>query len=74
MARTITYTHSGTCPYVEGIHSIHVNYTEVNMVGRSSPGYKKISYSCELSNECPYPGRDQFGRCPVFMSSPDKPY
>ena len=73
MPTTITYRFSGNCPYTGEQQTIKLEYSKILMVGFSDPGYKKGSYSCPHSAECPYPDRDPYGRCPVYLSSPDEP-
>lgn len=73
MSETITYRFSGSCPYTEKPQNITLEYYKIPITGCSDPCYKKGSYSCEYANECSYPDRDPYGRCPVYLSSPDEP-
>lgn len=43
------------------------------MTGDMNRHYKKMGYKCEYFSECPYPEKDEFKRCPVFINSPDEP-
>ena len=74
MSRTITFHFSGNCPYTNSKQTIDLDYFEINMVGNMTPGYKKGNYSCPHSEKCPYPEQDPYGRCPVYLSAPDKPH
>ena len=71
MSRKITYQYSGQCPKCNGPHSISITYAEIPIVGQSAPGYKKMSFTCDWSEDCLY--MDEYGRCPVLLSAPDKP-
>lgn len=73
MRYNLIYRHTDFCPYLGCDHSIKITYAEIPIVGRLSPGYKAMSYSCDLSEECPYPQKDQYGRCPVYLSAPNEP-
>ena len=71
MSRNVIYIYSDYCPRFDQNRSIRVTYAEINLIGQFKPGYKKISYSCEYSDDCPH--LDEYGRCPVCLSSPDEP-
>lgn len=71
--RKIRYQHTDFCPYHNSPYSIFVTYAEIHSIGQASPGYKAMSYSCDCSDTCPYPSQDPYGRCPVFLTSPDEP-
>ena len=73
MRHNVTYEYTDFCPYLECEHPIEITYAEIPILGKLSPGYKAISYECDLSEECPYPRKDRYGRCPVFLSAPDEP-
>ncbi|WP_410744263.1 hypothetical protein [Clostridium neonatale] len=74
MSRTIRCTYTGECPYLNQSHSIDITYTEMRMLGNPNPEYKKGSYSCDEIEDCPYPSKDKWGRCPVYLDSPSNPY
>ena len=69
----INYLFSCFCPFLEREHSIHISYATVNMTGDMNRHYKKMGYKCEYFSECPYPEKDEFKRCPVFINAPDEP-
>lgn len=71
MTKMIYSKHSENCPYTNSLHTIDVKYAEIP--NQLHPGYKLMSYSCCFSEECPYPKKDPFGRCPVFMTAPQQP-
>lgn len=68
-----TIRHTDECPYLDEEHSILVNYAEIPILGQLSNGYKKMDYSCSEMSSCPYPDKDQWGRCPVYISAPSRP-
>lgn len=61
------------CPYLDKPHSIAVECAEVNMCGTMDSHYKRIGYDCNMINECPYPSKDKYGRCPVYLESLSHP-
>lgn len=74
MQRTIYIEFCAECPYVGAPHAIELKYAEIPLLGHVGPDYKIMSYSCDLSDECPYPEKDKYGRCPVFLAAPKRPY
>lgn len=73
MSKTIVFNYTGDCPYTNSPHSIKIDYFEILLAGKLKPGYKKSSYTCSLIDECPYPKTDKYGRCPVYLNSPNEP-
>lgn len=73
MAKTVYFTHCADCPYLGEPHSIEIKYAELQLLGKDSPSHKALSYSCDMSDSCPYPEQDIYGRCPVFLSAPNEP-
>lgn len=74
MVQKHTFRFTGDCPYTNSPQTIKINYFEIQLIGSMAPGYKKDAYSCPLANECPYPDRDAYHRCPVYLKAPDAPY
>lgn len=72
MSKKIIYAFSSECPYLHDFHTIHIDYHEIDIVGTNKVGYKKGNYSCNI-NDCPYPNKDEYGRCPVYLESPSEP-
>lgn len=72
MNKIITFAFTSDCPYLDEPHTIYIDYNEVCMCGNPQMGYKKGSYSCNVS-DCPYPSKDAHGRCPVYLNSPSCP-
>lgn len=72
MGKVIKYSFKSKCPYLNKSHTIFIDYHEVHMCGSTNPGYKKGNYSCDVTN-CPYPSKDAYGRCPVYLNSPSQP-
>ncbi|MEG0273242.1 MAG: hypothetical protein RR639_04200 [Hydrogenoanaerobacterium sp.] len=73
MTRKFRCTVEGDCPYTGTLQAIEINYFEVPMSGTLGMDYKKDAYSCALSDECPYPERDKYHRCPVYINAPSRP-
>ena len=73
MTKTILTAYCGDCPYLGELHTIRIKYAEVALPKQLKPGYKRLSYSCNMSDDCPYPQNDKYGRCPVFLNSPNEP-
>lgn len=73
MQRTLTYNFNFQCPYLNRPHSISIDYIEFFMCGTNHPCYKKGSYSCDEIDDCPFPSKDEWGRCPVYLKAPDEP-
>ncbi len=71
MAKYYSFIYTGQCPYLKSSHSIRIETAEVSSLGKLSPDYKKMGYSCEHSDDCPH--LDEYGRCPVFIAAPDGP-
>lgn len=69
----VQYPVFGHCPYLNSEHKIYVNYAEVPILGRLSSGYKKMDYSCDYCDECPSKYKDEYGRCPLFISAQSEP-
>lgn len=69
----VHYPVSGYCPYLNSEHKIYVNYNEVPILGQLNYGYKKMDYSCDYCEECPSEFKDEYGRCPLFISAPSEP-
>lgn len=61
MSRRISLIHHDYCPYLEERHGVRVDYAEFSMLGAAAPGYKILGYSCDCSDDCPYPRRDVRG-------------
>lgn len=74
MSKIVSKSFSSNCPYLNRVHSIDIDYAKIQVLGQAIPGYKSISYSCDFSEECPYPNQDRFGRCPVYLAASEKPY
>lgn len=66
--RTIYKIYSGDCPRFNRYQEIEVEYQEVPRAGHQKSGYKRVSYECPHSNDCPH--MDEYGRCPVCLSTP----
>lgn len=73
MQITLTYDFNSQCPYLNKLHPISIDYIQFDMPGTNSPGYKKVSYYCDKINECPYPPKDEWQRCPVYLRAPSRP-
>lgn len=73
MSRTLTYTFNAECPYLNRPHSISIDYAEILLCGANKPDYQKLTYSCDESDTCPFPSKDNYGRCPVYLESPSEP-
>lgn len=71
MSKTITYPYQAQCPYLNDIHSISINYSEIQMCCYSKSPYKKSNYSCDKSDDCTF--KDRYGRCPVYLKAPSDP-
>ena len=65
--------YTAECPYTNKYKSITIDYAVIHIAGKLSPEYKKMSYKCDLIHECPYPDQDEYGRCPLYISSPSQP-
>lgn len=74
MSRRFSLIHHDYCPYLEERHGVRVDYAEFSMLGAAAPGYKILDYSCDCSDDCPYPRRDVRGSCPVFNTAPEEPF
>lgn len=70
----INYIFKAQCPYLNRINSISVDYLEVPTLGTAQCGYKKGNYYCDYMNNCPFPAKDKWGRCPVYLSAPSQPH
>ncbi len=73
MIKKATYRFTDICPYTDTRQSIQISYFKIPVMGTLTQGYKKDSYSCPLHNECPFPERDEYGRCPVYLNAPASP-
>ncbi|WP_041700796.1 hypothetical protein [Clostridium kluyveri] len=73
MQITLTYNFSSECPYLNEPHCISIDYIKFDMTGTGMPGYKKGSYFCNKVKNCPYPSKDRWGRCPVYLDAPCPP-
>ena len=52
----------GYCPYLDGNHTILIEYAEILLAGGQPPGRKLIENLCENIEEC----RKEFGqKCPL---------
>ena len=71
MAKYDSFVYTGKCPYLKSPQSIRVETSEIHILGNLSPGYKKVGYFCDYSEDCPH--LDEYGRCPVFISAPNEP-
>lgn len=60
---------TGDCPYLGRKHTIQVTFAKIAMNKSLSCDYKKMSYECELGNECTC--LDEFGACVVFKKAPN---
>ena len=74
MSRRISLIHHDYCPYLEERHGVRVEYAEFAMLGAAAPGYKILGYSCDCSDDCPYPLQGEHGACPVFSTAPEEPF
>lgn len=54
-----------TCPKTQGIHTITIDYKPVPTLNTTSPEYRKLSFSCDFSEEC-----SCINDCPVFQNAP----
>ncbi len=72
MTKYYTFSYSGLCPNLNSRQSIQIETAEIDSSGKLSPDYKKMGYSCEHSEDCPY--LDEYGQCPLFISAPDWSY
>ena len=73
MQKNVLHKFISECPHLKRNHSIQISYVVIPIAGRTDPGYKRMSYSCDLYDECEFPKLDPYGRCPVFLKSPDEP-
>ncbi|MBV4430717.1 hypothetical protein KM803_09220 [Clostridium tyrobutyricum] len=73
MQRKLTYNFNAQCPYLNEPHYISIDYIEFDMLGSNGSNYKKGSYYCDKANNCPYPSKDKWGRCPVYLDAPSRP-
>ena len=73
MQRTLTYTLRAHCPYLNQLHSISIDYIEFEMCGTTGPCYKKGQYFCDKRDNCPFPSKDKWQRCPVYLDAPSRP-
>ncbi|MCD3206788.1 hypothetical protein G8V06_09420 [Clostridium botulinum D/C] len=71
MTKTITYNFKHKCPHLNRIHSISIDYGEINMLGSLETHYKKMNYFCNEAPECSF--KDSYGRCPVYLAAPSRP-
>lgn len=65
----VTY-YSDICPRFDEYRTIEIRYAVIPILGRS-PGYKKMSFTCDDGTDCPH--LDQWGRCPLMIDAPDEP-
>jgi hypothetical protein len=76
--------YADTCPFKERQQSITIKLAEIRICGQSKPSYKKLSYDCDYTDECPYVAQDKYGRCPyvaqdkygrcpLFLKAPSEP-
>lgn len=73
MTKKLTFMFEGDCPHTGTAQTIKISYFEIPMMGTLALGYKKDAYSCPLYDECPYPERDEYHRCPVYINAPSRP-
>ncbi len=59
------------CPYTGSSQRLQVDFSEVKSIGTLQTSYRKMSYDCPLSAQCPNDYKDQYGRCPAYLSIPD---
>jgi hypothetical protein len=73
MQITLTCTFNLKCPYLNRLQQISIDYMEVPMCGTTQQCYKKGDYSCDEMDNCPFPSKDKYGRCPVYLNAPSRP-
>ncbi len=67
----ITIAYSGYCPQNQERRRIYIDLAEVSFIGALTPEYKKMSFQCPDGEYCQH--LDSYGRCPLFVESPDHP-
>ncbi|MFL0198418.1 hypothetical protein ACJDU8_23040 [Clostridium sp. WILCCON 0269] len=72
MYKITTYRFTAQCPYFDELHSINIDYAEIPKLGTRTE-YKKIDYWCTEINNCPYPSKDKWRGCPVYLNAPSEP-
>jgi len=65
------YNFRSKCPKLETLHSITIEYAEVNVCGDSKTYYTKLSYSCNEGYDCTF--KDKYGSCPIYKIAPNNP-
>lgn len=58
------------CPYTGQLQRISVDYCEIPVCGTLQKSYKKMSFECSLSGECPTDLKDRYGCCSAYANLP----
>lgn len=69
MNKSIFKRYTGFCPRFDENRPIQIRYAVIPILGRS-PGYKKMSFTCDYREDCPH--LDQRGNCSLMIAAPDE--